>query len=195
MLKPTKGHGIPLEFADFWNLAGRAGRLRYEFQGNIFLIDYETWRRKPLMEAKDADITPGIEKSIKSTTSELIAAIDGKGFSGPQRTKINIESAFVRLYDDYKSGQLEKTFQQLDVDDETKLSVRSALERAGTQITLPAFVLKGRITYPHIGNKDFTILQALLLVPGHHFKSLIPLHPSDDNSFLSYANALKLCTR
>src|SRR4030095_7169206 len=33
MLKPTRGQGKPLESADFWNLAGRAGRLRREFQG------------------------------------------------------------------------------------------------------------------------------------------------------------------
>jgi replicative superfamily II helicase len=37
MLKPTKGQGTALNSTDFWNLSGRAGRLRKEFQGNIFL--------------------------------------------------------------------------------------------------------------------------------------------------------------
>lgn len=41
MCKPEKGRGKPLAGTDFWNLAGRAGRLRREFQGNIFLIDYD----------------------------------------------------------------------------------------------------------------------------------------------------------
>ena len=75
MLKPTRGQGRPLEPADFWNLAGRAGRLRREFQGNIFLINYSTWPKKCLREPKDAMIAPAIENSIKVSTEALINTI------------------------------------------------------------------------------------------------------------------------
>lgn len=36
---PKKGKGNPMSEADFWNLAGRAGRWGKEFQGNIVCID------------------------------------------------------------------------------------------------------------------------------------------------------------
>jgi len=39
MRNPQKGRGKPLSEADFWNLAGRAGRWGKEFQGNIVCID------------------------------------------------------------------------------------------------------------------------------------------------------------
>tara|TARA_R110000868_G_scaffold117599_5_gene312165 strand:- start:357 stop:2939 length:2583 start_codon:yes stop_codon:yes gene_type:complete len=36
---PKKGRKTPMNESDFWNLAGRAGRLGKEFSGNIFCID------------------------------------------------------------------------------------------------------------------------------------------------------------
>lgn len=36
---PQKGNGVPMSAADFWNLAGRAGRWGKEFQGNIVCVD------------------------------------------------------------------------------------------------------------------------------------------------------------
>jgi hypothetical protein len=39
----SRSKGAPLDSIDFWNLAGRAGRLRREFQGNIYMINYAKW--------------------------------------------------------------------------------------------------------------------------------------------------------
>lgn len=44
---PARGTGNPLKDADFWNLAGRAGRLGKEFQGNIVCIEPNSWTEKP----------------------------------------------------------------------------------------------------------------------------------------------------
>ena len=58
---PKKGNGKPMSAADFWNLAGRAGRWGKEFQGNIVCVDAnrpERWpelpttrRRRPITRA------------------------------------------------------------------------------------------------------------------------------------------------
>jgi hypothetical protein len=61
MCKPEKGRTYPLEGPDFWNLAGRAGRLRREFHGNIFLIDYDNWKSRPLDQPRDSEIVPAME--------------------------------------------------------------------------------------------------------------------------------------
>ncbi|QIZ99425.1 DEAD/DEAH box helicase [Leifsonia sp. PS1209] len=50
MRNPQKGRGRPLSEADFWNLAGRAGRWGKEFQGNVVCIDTddpELWENLP----------------------------------------------------------------------------------------------------------------------------------------------------
>jgi hypothetical protein len=64
---PKKGNGNPMSAADFWNLAGRAGRWGKEFQGNIVCVDAsrpERWpelpttrQRQPIVRATNAALT------------------------------------------------------------------------------------------------------------------------------------------
>lgn len=52
---PKKGQSTLMEPADFWNLAGRAGRWGKEFQGNIVCInprDTQRWREPPLRRVR-----------------------------------------------------------------------------------------------------------------------------------------------
>lgn len=46
LFNPYKGSRQPMERRDFLNLIGRAGRLKYEFQGNIWCIDPSDWENK-----------------------------------------------------------------------------------------------------------------------------------------------------
>lgn len=55
MRNPQKGRGKPLSDADFWNLAGRAGRWGKEFQGNIVCIDTDNedlWPNLPTVRRR-----------------------------------------------------------------------------------------------------------------------------------------------
>lgn len=55
VLGPKKGRSTFMEPADFWNLAGRAGRWGKEFQGNIFCIDprqKNRWPNPPLARVR-----------------------------------------------------------------------------------------------------------------------------------------------
>jgi len=64
---PKKGNGNPMSAADFWNLAGRAGRWGKEFQGNIICVDAsrpERWpelpttrQRQPVIRATHVALT------------------------------------------------------------------------------------------------------------------------------------------
>lgn len=64
---PKKGKGNPMTSADFWNLAGRAGRWGKEFEGNIICIDPSVERvwvqaptvrvTQPLRRATDRALT------------------------------------------------------------------------------------------------------------------------------------------
>ncbi len=63
---PSRGRGNPMSEADFWNLAGRAGRLSKDFQGNIFCIEPEEWTHKPLWGERRYEI----KKSLVEITGE-----------------------------------------------------------------------------------------------------------------------------
>jgi len=70
--QPKKGKTLPLDAGEFWNLAGRAGRLGKEFQGNIFLIDYDTWTTAPANETNEIEI----QSYLKSTLAENLLGLE-----------------------------------------------------------------------------------------------------------------------
>lgn len=73
-----KNGSQPLERIDFWNLAGRAGRLRYELSGNIFCIRETAgdWKRPELLN-KNVDITinPTVENLIDTKLKQIEALL------------------------------------------------------------------------------------------------------------------------
>ena len=61
---PHKGRGKPMNETDFWNLAGRAGRLGKEFQGNVICIDprnSSVWKMPPPTKRSTYPITPATD--------------------------------------------------------------------------------------------------------------------------------------
>jgi hypothetical protein len=52
---------------DFWNLAGRAGRLGREFDGNVFLIDYGEWKPKLLDADRRTPVQPALVRALNRT--------------------------------------------------------------------------------------------------------------------------------
>lgn len=71
MRNPQKGRGKPLSEADFWNLAGRAGRWGKEFQGNIVCIDTD-----------DANIWPNLP-AVRRRSSLRLATHHGLSDAAP----------------------------------------------------------------------------------------------------------------
>lgn len=66
---PKRGQS-PMESADFWNLAGRAGRWGKDFQGNIFCLDPTIW------EAPDAKGLIPIKRATEETLKEQDTLVD-----------------------------------------------------------------------------------------------------------------------
>jgi hypothetical protein len=57
---PTRGRNnkVMLDPALLWNFAGRAGRMKKDIVGNVFLVDYEDWGQKPMDNMVPFKITP-----------------------------------------------------------------------------------------------------------------------------------------
>jgi hypothetical protein len=195
MFAPEKGKTKPLESTDFWNLSGRAGRLKREFQGNIFLIDYAKWKKKPLDGPKDVLVVPAIESNLNDHHDQLMTVIAGTS-PGGRIDNANLETTFVRLYTDFKNGELAQTFQRigLEVGNVQSVLLETALSDVGDQVTLPAAIIRRT---PNISAHKqqwlYDRLRAKVAQGTVVARSLIPLHPRESEAFQSYADVLELC--
>ncbi len=195
MFAPEKGRTKALESTDFWNLAGRAGRLKREFQGNIFLIDYEKWKKKPLDGPKDAIVTPAIEANLNDDRDALMTVIAGAPAAG-RRDDTDLETTFVRLYTDFKDGDLSQTFQRagLAAGDAQSDLLKAALSAASEQLTIPAAVIRRTPNISaHKQQRLYDRLTGKIAQGPAAARTLIPLHPRESDAFQSYADVLELC--
>ncbi|RWP78759.1 MAG: DEAD/DEAH box helicase [Mesorhizobium sp.] len=195
MYAPEKGRTNALESTDFWNLSGRAGRLRREFQGNIFLIDYANWKKKPLDGPKDSIVVPAIETSVREHEAQLVTVIVDQVAAG-LRDQPDLETAFGRLYSDHKRGELSTTFARIGIaaDGPEAQALSAALIAAEAMVSIPAEILRRT---PNISaHKQQRLFARLKVTVGQGVdaaKTLIPRHPRESEAFQSYAAILELC--
>ncbi|MCA6968444.1 DEAD/DEAH box helicase [Pectobacterium carotovorum] len=86
----------PMVRADFLNLAGRAGRLRYEFQGNVWCVRSNMWDNKSFEGETLQTISSAMSKVMEDGGSIISNAIDNV-FS-PNDDKELADVAFARFY-------------------------------------------------------------------------------------------------
>ncbi|ENV9331898.1 DEAD/DEAH box helicase [Klebsiella aerogenes] len=86
----------PMSRADFLNLAGRAGRLRYEFQGNVWCVRSNMWDNKSFEGENLQTISSAMSKVMEDGGSIISNAIDNV-FS-PTDDKELADVAFARFY-------------------------------------------------------------------------------------------------
>lgn len=196
MCKPEKGRTRALEGTDFWNLAGRAGRLRREFHGNIFLISYDDWKSKPLDQPRDSEIVTAIEAGVSDRLDDLIATMRDEP-SDDQTRDGDLDTLFVRLLDDHARGTLQVTLDRLassGIASEAIVQLRDTLDDAVEALTLPVDVVRQSPNLsPHRQQSMYAAM--MLAVAGDRVKAreLIPSHPRETGAFNSYASILRLC--
>jgi hypothetical protein len=198
MYRPEKGQNRPLDGVDFRNLAGRAGRLRREFQGNIVLIDYDDWHRKPLVSSKEAPIRPAYESGIIERHSKLLSVISAP--EGAVRDDADLEAVFVRMLGQFREETLNGSLSRLqssgELDADRLMALKAAVERAAGVITLPQEVLQRTPDISaHRQQALYQVLSRRIGPRPSEKSSLIPRHPDDEGAYESYALSLQLCHR
>jgi superfamily II DNA/RNA helicase len=71
MFKPEKGRNTAMDSINFWNLAGRAGRMGNDFSGNIICINPDKWEVNPLLGDKQFTVIPSSESRLKEEASRF----------------------------------------------------------------------------------------------------------------------------
>lgn len=79
VLNPKQGNKTPMRAPDFWNLVGRAGRLRENFRGIVWCVDPSSWETKPLEGERLSEIKSAFQTSLEDSKirEAAIAVLDG----------------------------------------------------------------------------------------------------------------------
>ena len=166
---------IPMENFDFWNLAGRAGRLGKEFCGNIYIINYNSWIAKPLEDNKNKTINSSINNIFAEESDRLISCIKDTTSSIIDK---EMETAIVKLYNDYKSNLLEETLKNspINYDIDKKEEIISSIKNISDKISIPETIteintsvspIKQQNLYEYLYNK----------IQKNGINTYLPIHP------------------
>lgn len=189
---PRKGRKTPMSGADFWNLAGRAGRWGKEFQGNVICVDtqdIEAWgdtlptRRDHYRVERTTDRLLGEEE-------RLLAYLRAGAPSERPRSDQDLETAVSYLATlRSRLGSITEAPWRKRVEQAKLQRIDAALEEALTGIDLPAEWLTR-----HAGISPFAMQRMLTALSGLKgpIDKFLPIHPEDDRSARQYGRIFEL---
>lgn len=178
MLRPSKGKGIPLTSLEFWNLAGRAGRLGRDFEGNIYLINLDSWDSQPLDGDKEQSIKSALENTLVERRQDFFNFVRDRAHPSGGIDSQDLENAFAKLFNDYRRGKLEKTIERvLENDDfEQKNILANSIKEAVDSVSVPSNVLERNINVSAFRQEEMFLFMLREIEEGD-YEDLIPVHP------------------
>ncbi|HDR9008253.1 TPA: DEAD/DEAH box helicase [Burkholderia vietnamiensis] len=175
---PRKGKGNPMGPDDFWNLAGRAGRLAKDTHGNVFLVDYAKWDRKPIEEPRQREVVPSLTKAFTTAHSVVIEYVEDRNHRSGVKDTNFAESVFTRLFVDAQEGVLDRTVERATRGDfgvEAE-KLKAAVSQYIGKVSLPAEIIKRNASVSPLRQQAmFDVL--LEGVKQRRLKDYVPLHP------------------
>ncbi|WP_186128450.1 DEAD/DEAH box helicase [Burkholderia gladioli] len=178
LYKPEKGNHTPMNPDDFWNLAGRAGRLKKDTHGNVFLVSYDTWKNRPAHEPPSTEVTAAFTTALTTEQKALLKFAQNANHRSGVRQTAFAESVFSRLVTDIKTGALAETVRRVAPNGLHADAVQTiaAVERQLDKVTLPPEVLKrhGMIS-PLRQQQMYDVLR--FAVRAGQLEEHVPLHP------------------
>lgn len=195
--KPRKGNNLQLEPAEFWNLAGRAGRLGKEFQGNIFLIDYQDWDVKHADHGSDLDVRSSIKRTLEADLSGVAACALETDPPLETEKRLSLESTFARLLSDRMNGRLERTLDRCNILGQDRADLTRALDSARKHVSLPPDVIAASPTVSALRQQRLADYLGSEIRGGgaRRIAELMPRHPRDEDAYVPLSEVFKVCHR
>ncbi len=180
---PTRGSGKPLDPALLWNFAGRAGRLKHDIVGNVFLLNYEEWDTKPMDEFVPYSVKPALATTLINDGAQVAKALrEGvlpiEQTSKPESYRIRACAGLLVAHaarKDLKSYLLQ-VLPHSSLDDVEELT--SAAEMAYSSIELPDQILAENWTIDPFGLRRLHDYLLSKIEEGA-IEALIPIKPSE----------------
>lgn len=130
---PKRGNRQPMTDEDFWNLAGRVGRLRQEFQGNVICIDPNEWH--PPRERKRFSITRAVSE-ISRNSHDLLEYLQANTPRRPQQNDLEYVVSYL-----YSKFLKQNSLSGMDQDQEVIRALESECKRIKAEIDIPENII------------------------------------------------------
>lgn len=184
IMKPEKGYDynhspIPMTAPDFWNLAGRAGRLTKDFEGNIFLINVHEWEQNPLLQEERRQlIQPSFAKYICDPNEKLCEFIEDQNHKSGQSSLQGLENTFMKLFLLNAEGRMLDALDAFGnkLSDLQRIRIVEAIQKALQITTLPYDVFSKNPNVSVFRQEElYSYLKKRIEEKDAHY--LIPPHP------------------
>lgn len=198
IMEPYKDK-IPLTNSEFWNLVGRAGRLKEDFNGNIFLINFDEEEEKYLKQKEDISIVPCMVKNVNHNYVQLLKYIEDNNCGANEQ--MDLENTFLKLFKYYSQGKLNEKLIMLNkiseeeyrLTDEQIQAINNALKNVEQSISLSKeTVFKNLSISPYRQEEMFKYI--LKKIENQRFAEIIPIYPLTEGKE-TYTNLLRLLKR
>lgn len=176
--KPTTGRGIPISAPAFWNLAGRAGRLGKELEGNVFLIDYPIWESKPIGGNRSVKVETALKSTIVDNVDDFWDYLNNPAVSSEARS--DLEMVLGKLVLDHRMGRLDETIGRYgSIDSIPFRNIKEKISSISADVDIPTHVLNKNMGVSIFRQKD--LLDYLIKrLKSYQPSELIPAHPLGD---------------
>ncbi len=188
---PKRGSGDTLEPAAMWNFAGRAGRMRKDIVGNVFLVDYKDWPEKPMDRFVGYSIEPSFGRTVVGASDRVQRALAGEMPPVGRRDEeaLRIRSAAGLLISRAAKGDLatfvRRTLAGLTAEEQNALITMSTDAHAA--IGLPASLLATNWTVDPFGLRRLYENMLEKITEGE-FDELLPVNPHEKGSKKRYVS-------
>lgn len=191
---PKTGQNQPISPTDFWNLAGRVGRLGKEFSGNIFLVDYGLWENDPMTGPKEKAVIPTLVRHVVDETDNLVDYIRDPDVKPPRDEADEYENSFTRLTQSFIAGELEETLTRagLEEGDPRRDNIAAAIASAIQDKNINFNTLSKSPTVSiHRQQCLYDRLYASFRKKGAGY--VLPKHPMDGKAYEALLGCIKRC--
>lgn len=183
--KPKRSTKLEMTQTDFWNLAGRAGRLGKEFQGNIICIDTNKWNTIPSLQNKKNEI-------IKATTIVNNNFYDFLAFieNGTPRDILSKDNhmSYEYAFNFYYTRWLDNKLGKLINNKEKEKALDDSFTKLNQTITIPDTLIKKHVGISPIAQQELYEFFS----NERSFKQFIPDDIHSDEAIDSFQNVVEI---
>lgn len=186
---PRKGTGTPMSPADFWNLAGRAGRWGVEFQGNVICVDTNApgWAELPVRRTRQT-----ITRATDAIGRQFESLLEYIGTETPVSDTLAdplLQALFGILASTRRRSQSATALPWLQISEDQALLADQVVDEALAKVTLEPNLLQ-----THAGVSPFALqrLHDYFQSSGSRDDFELPL-PEADGALDRYIEAVRLC--
>lgn len=179
-----------LSSAEFWNLAGRAGRLKKEFSGNIFIIAPERWRVRSFEGNPRQQVQPALAEQLTAHLAKLREFVSNDDI--PSGKDDALENAFMRLLNDCRRGRLGETLSFLSQEQAkaVQTDVIPLIERIASALTVPTEIAESNANVSVLRQEEMlSEIRSMIQTSGT--RSVCPVHPMQPSAYIPLATIIE----